>query len=146
MLKLLGITISTTQLLGGLFVLYVGYAIAAKSSYNAKLRKLGARAPIRKTYLPMQLDLAYSIIKAAIDDTMYEFWAATFAKYSPGQYTIESGIGERVIMTADPENIKAILATQFKEFGKGEQFHKDFQDFIGDGGSHARLIPASTSY
>ncbi|KAJ4303653.1 hypothetical protein N0V90_002554 [Kalmusia sp. IMI 367209] len=133
MLKLLGATISTLQLIGGLVVLYVGYAIAAKLSYNARLRKLGARAPIRKTYLPLQLDLAYSIIKAAIDDTMYEFWAATFAKYSPGHYTIESGIGERVIMTADPENIKAILATQFKEFGKGEQFHKDFQDFIGDG-------------
>jgi len=26
-------------------------------------------------------------------------------------------------MTADPVNIKAILATQFADFGKGEEFH-----------------------
>ena len=27
-------------------------------------------------------------------------------------------------MTVDPENIKAILATQFTEFGKGHDFHE----------------------
>lgn len=27
------------------------------------------------------------------------------------------------IMTLDPENIKAILATQFNDFGKGKEFH-----------------------
>lgn len=36
-------------------------------------------------------------------------------------------------MTSDPENIKALLATQFKDFGKGEEFHKDWHPFLGDG-------------
>ena len=27
-------------------------------------------------------------------------------------------------MTVDPENIKAILATQFTDFGKGHDFHE----------------------
>jgi hypothetical protein len=27
------------------------------------------------------------------------------------------------IVTVDPKNIKAILATQFQDFGKGEKFH-----------------------
>lgn len=134
MLQVHGATISTPQLLGGLLILYIGYAIVARFLYDAKLRKLGARAPIRRTWAPLQLDLAYDIIKAAIDDKIYEFWLNTFQKHSRnGCYTIESGIGERVIMTADPENIKAILATQFKDYGKGEQFHKDFEDFLGDG-------------
>jgi cytochrome P450 len=39
----------------------------------------------------------------------------------------------RVIFTADPENIKAILTTQFAEYGKGEQFHKEWEEFLGDG-------------
>lgn len=39
----------------------------------------------------------------------------------------------RVIFTADPENIKAILTTQFAEYGKGEQFHKEWEQFLGDG-------------
>lgn len=38
----------------------------------------------------------------------------------------------RVIFTADPENIKALLTTQFTEYGKGEQFHKEWQAFLGD--------------
>lgn len=39
----------------------------------------------------------------------------------------------RVIFTADPENIKAILTTQFADYGKGEQFHKEWEQFLGDG-------------
>jgi cytochrome P450 len=38
-----------------------------------------------------------------------------------------------VIMTAEPENIKAILATQFKDYGKGERFRKDWFPFLGNG-------------
>lgn len=135
MLEYHGTTITTPQLLGGLLLLFIGYKVAAKISYNAKLRRLGARAPIRTTWLPLELDLLYKIVKAALNDTMYEFWVGTFNTYSRnGCYTIETGIGERVIMTADPENIKAILATQFKDYGKGEQFHADWDAFLGDGG------------
>jgi cytochrome P450 len=32
----------------------------------------------------------------------------------------------------DPENIKAILATQFNDFGKGERFHHQWKEFLGD--------------
>ena len=39
----------------------------------------------------------------------------------------------RVIFTADPENIKAILTTQFNDYGKGEKFHKEWEPFLGDG-------------
>ena len=51
-----------------------------------------------------------------------------------GSYTCELNILEDVvpIMTADPENIKAVLTTQFQDYGKGVQFHKEWQDFLGD--------------
>lgn len=52
-------------------------------------------------------------------------------------YTVESiTVGERIIFTADEENIKAILATQFQDFGKGAQFQKEWNDFLG----HSRCI------
>ena len=41
--------------------------------------------------------------------------------------------GQRMVFTAHPENIKAVLATQFADYGKGEPFHKDWKDFLGDG-------------
>lgn len=40
--------------------------------------------------------------------------------------------GLRCIFTADPENIKAILATQFTDYGKGQPFHDDWREFLGD--------------
>ena len=39
---------------------------------------------------------------------------------------------KRVIFTADPENIKAILTSQFSDYGKGEHFHSEWEEMLGD--------------
>lgn len=51
-----------------------------------------------------------------------------------GSYTVELPLllNARVILTADPENIKAILTTQFESFGKGPNFHAEWEEFLGD--------------
>ena len=68
-------------------------------------------------------------MKAAAQNKILETWQLWFA----GGWTVESApAGMRVIFTADPDNIKAILATQFGDYGKGEPFHRDWQDFLGD--------------
>jgi len=41
--------------------------------------------------------------------------------------------GLRAIITVDPENVKAVLATQFVDYGKGPQFNAAWHDFLGDG-------------
>jgi cytochrome P450 len=40
--------------------------------------------------------------------------------------------GARVILTADSENIKAILSTQFDDYGKGEDFRNVWGAFLGN--------------
>lgn len=40
---------------------------------------------------------------------------------------------ERYLLTGDPENIKAILATQFDDFAKGQLFHDTWSQLLGDG-------------
>lgn len=128
------IALSTPYLFGAFAILYIGYRVALKVYTDARIRKLGARAPIRRSYFPYSLDFAYDAVVSAMNNRIYEMWMATFDRCGgPGRYTMEVGIGERVIMTADPENIKAILATQFKDFGKGEQFRLDWHDFLGNG-------------
>jgi hypothetical protein len=42
-------------------------------------------------------------------------------------------LGERVINTSEPENIKAILATQFKDFGLPPRRKAAFQPLLGHG-------------
>lgn len=38
----------------------------------------------------------------------------------------------RSVFTIDPENIKAVLTGQFAQYGKGERFHEEWRDFLGD--------------
>ena len=48
-------------------------------------------------------------------------------------WTVEARLlGVRHIFTADPANLKAILATQFGDYGKGMPFHAEWKDFLGD--------------
>jgi cytochrome P450 len=81
--------------------------------------------------------LGFDIIKTQLDATInhknLEMWRGLFSKVPSACYTAESNIvGKRLIVTSDPENIKAILASQFADFGKGEPFHKEWSEFLGD--------------
>ena len=126
--------LSTPHLLGALVVLFVGYKITQSLYFNARIRKLGARAPVRKHYLPYGIDIAYDAVMTAMENKTHDMWLNMFKTYClPGHYTLEAGVGDRIIFTADSENIKAILATQFKDYGKGEQFRKDWYPFLGNG-------------
>ncbi|ORY79526.1 cytochrome P450 [Protomyces lactucae-debilis] len=42
-------------------------------------------------------------------------------------------LGQPLFITSEPENIKALLATQFNDFGKGPFFQKQWQQFLGAG-------------
>lgn len=125
--------ISTPTLLGLALGLWLVYRLSRTLYLNVRISKLGARAPVRKSYLPMGLDVAYEAVNAAMQDKSFDMWKALFEKWGKGGFTIEAGIGERVILTAEPENIKAILATQFKDYGKGEKFRIDWHPFLGNG-------------
>lgn len=134
MTDLINTHLSTPYLLGAVVVLYVGFLVTRALVLDARIRKLGARAPVRKSYAPWGVDMAYEVIMAARRNETYDMWVNMFQKWcGPGRYTVEAGIGQRVILTAEPENIKAILATQFKDYGKGEAFRKDWHAFLGNG-------------
>ena len=100
-----------------------------------KIRRLGGHAPVRRTRLPFGIDYIRDLVKYAEADMSLEFWDKNFRQFgnSNNPYTTEVTAGTmRVITTADPENIKAILATQFNDFGKGDHFNKVWHEFLGD--------------
>lgn len=72
---------------------------------------------------------------AVSNDETLKFWNDTFmrlCKNHKSPYTVETTVaGQRIIMTADQENVKAILATQFDDFGKGKKFREDWVDMLG---------------
>lgn len=117
----------------GLVVTYYVGRFLSNVALDVKVRRLGARAPIRTSYVPMGLDMLYKVISYMLKDLNLELWEDMMTTWGKGGYTVEGGTGERIIMTAEPENIKAILATQFKQYGKGEQFRRDWFTFLGNG-------------
>lgn len=76
----------------------------------------------------------FRAVRGTLQHRNLETWTAWFnISASETRYTVEAcPAGRRIIFTAEPENIKAILATQFTEYGKGEPFRKEWQDFLGD--------------
>ena len=112
---------------------YVYLAITSRFEDRA-VAKLGSHAPRVRSYLPFGVDVVYRMIHHSRHDTDLDFWDWLFA-WSPNERskTVEVALARRRwIFTADPENIKAILATQFQDFGKGKQFHEDWKPFLGD--------------
>ena len=79
------------------------------------------------------VDIACKSLQSALSGKMDEFWDFLFTQAPAKSRTIELTMArQRFIFTADPENIKAVLATQFEDYGKGETFHEDWKDFLGD--------------
>ena len=81
------------------------------------------------------LDMLYEGVTYFLRDENLKFWHKNFMLYGKPEnpYTLEAhAFGERIIFTVDPENVKALLATQFNDFGKGAQFNRDWHEFLGD--------------
>ncbi|KAL7942335.1 cytochrome P450 [Trichoderma barbatum] len=111
-------------------VLWVALMTISRIQEHRKIKSLGSYGPSLKPLLPFGLDFIYYGVRAAIDQKNLELWRDVFfGKF----WTIEMRVlNQRVLFTADPENIKAMLATQFHDFGKGPQFYDEWYDFLGD--------------
>ncbi|OAA54744.1 cytochrome p450 alkane monooxygenase [Niveomyces insectorum RCEF 264] len=91
----------------------------------------GRRAPNFAGRLPWGVDLVYRTLRASAQHTNRELWTNIFRTVR--SHTAEFRVlGRRIVFTDDPENIKAILATQFADYGKGAPFHEEFEAFLGD--------------
>lgn len=128
--------------LRGALTLLVGaslfYMVLSRVHESRRIRKIGLRAARVPARLPWSIDVVYKAVQATIHHKNLDIWEHFFAgagvdSRGNGCFTSEMrAMNRRAIFTADPENIKAILATQFAEFGKGDIFHKEWEEFLGD--------------
>ena len=74
----------------------------------------------------------YLAVRATLQCKNLERWTDIFHE-AGNSYTAETRIlNQRLVLTADPENVKAVLATQFGDYGKGKSFHDEWKEFLGD--------------
>ncbi|KAI9840653.1 MAG: hypothetical protein M1838_003955 [Thelocarpon superellum] len=111
------------------FVLLALWAVTTRILKDRRIRVLGSNAPNIPQW-PGGLDFIYNALSALKNNQNVEFWSRYL---HGGIHTVEiRPLLNRVIMTSDPENIKAILASQFQDYGKGEPFRQEWHDFLGD--------------
>ena len=111
------------------------YLILSYIYERLSIRRLGASPPQVPNYLPFSIDILIRSVRNSLADADLDFWTWLFShRKNPHSHTVEVDLGrQRFIFTAEPENIKAVLATQFQDYGKGHSFHEDWKDFLGDG-------------
>lgn len=116
--------------------LFVAFCVFRKVQAAAQISRLGSRAPKIQFRLPYALDFIYKGQQANLVNRDLEFWDQTImtagGRTNVKTAELDAGISTRAIMTKDPENIKALLTSQFADYGKGEPFHKDWKEFLGD--------------
>lgn len=108
------------------------YHIVGRVDEEIRLRRTGGlRASYYPGRLPLNIDLVYKTVVANAKFQNLQHWQQIFR--DAGQHTAEFRVlNRRIIFTDDVENIKAILAAQFGDYGKGEPFHREFAPFLGD--------------
>ncbi|KAK6606379.1 cytochrome P450 52A5 [Botrytis cinerea] len=104
-------------------VIFVLFKVTQFVQRELKIKSLGGHTRRAKTWIPFDLDLIARSVNYGMHDKNLEAWMAFFSGYKDVRYTVEANPGgQRTLFTAEPENIKAILATQFTDYGKGSHF------------------------
>lgn len=107
------------------------YIASSQISYQLRLRKLGASEP---PFLSDNLRgylFSLEILRRLRVGNMPEFFEGLFYKVNRDTLLLRN-TGSLRYTTRDPENIKAVLSTQFSDFSLGLR-HKQFRVLLGDG-------------
>lgn len=111
------------------------YFLLGKWNYQRKTKKFGAKPATN--YLTdgyLGFTVGYVLLQHKKNGTLVDYLVERFNMTKhPMVQTIESkAFGKTTFATRDPENIKAILATQFNDFCLGTR-HAQFAPLLGDG-------------
>ncbi|KAK6859542.1 Cytochrome P450 52A13 [Apiospora arundinis] len=124
---------------GTLTVLYLAYFLIQCTRNELRIRGLGVRAPVLAKNPLTGFRWFLGAARAQRNHRLFQYFDEMFveAKGAPtGDDCVEVQVspagGHRYIITRDPEHIKAVLAGQFAQFGKGKEFHDKWSPFLGD--------------
>ncbi|CRG90750.1 hypothetical protein PISL3812_07795 [Talaromyces islandicus] len=106
-------SLAKVALWSSLFLIALFFVMKFRVAWE--IQNLGGKAPEIPSYFPVAGDFIYQSMKARKSFKELEFWGGTMN-----------------LFTIDPENIKALLTGQFNDFGKGQTFHQEWHEFLGD--------------
>ncbi len=129
-----------SYLIGGscLLLVYVFYyflsSFLASRRHAQNAARLGCKPPpMRPSKLPFGIDLAQRIMKADRERLVPEMFLELHEEMGRPSTWVQNFLGPEVLVTVDPKNIQALLATQFNDFVIGERRRKNFMPMLGNG-------------
>ncbi|KAH8677480.1 cytochrome P450 [Xylariales sp. PMI_506] len=107
-----------------------------RAQRDARIRQMGcvrapsvARDPINALFLIILAE------KYRAQDRLSKWYDHIYSfatPESPNAVELEIYPSQRFVITRDPEHMKTILTTKFADFGKGEEFHRLWEPFLGN--------------
>ena len=119
------------------FAAYVVYlwisAILTSRRHAAKEKRLGCKpTPRLPSSWPFGLDIVWEALKADRGKLFPDILVDRFELMNKRDYSYKV-LGTTSFVTAEPKNIQALLATQFKEFSLGDIRKGNFHPLLGHG-------------
>lgn len=109
------------------------YATIGKVKREIFIKKHGCKeAYVFPDGGPFGLILGYLLQKYKSNGEILDFALSLYDKYGRRSTLAAYLFGVRIVVTGEPENMKAILATQFNDFSLGFR-HAHFKPLLGDG-------------
>ncbi len=112
--------------------------ILKEAWFRVSSRRLAQRAGCKQPYvrpcrLPLGLDNLARTVSAILDHTLQDYDVVLFEEMGCPSTWLQNILGHYYHITADPENIKAMLATQFADFDMGPLRLDQLGPLIGHG-------------
>ncbi|KAI1092701.1 cytochrome P450 monooxygenase CYP539B5 [Rostrohypoxylon terebratum] len=112
------------------------YYVILATRHELRIRKIGGvRAPSLSRNPLIAAWYFIEMGRAMARNELYDQYLKFFARGTPecpDSVELQIFPRERIIFTRDPEHIKAVLASQFSDYGKGPRFHELWRPFLGD--------------
>lgn len=114
-------------------VYWIVYSIFDNRCHARRAEELGCRTPIRRQHhWPLGIDLILKLVKADKEQVLPHELLKVHSELGRSSW-VQQVMGTDIIITNEPENIKAVLATQFNDFEIGPQRRGNFFPLLGNG-------------
>lgn len=124
--------ISIPTAITGLVVLVLIYPYIAHLNYVFQAKRRGLSTPPMRFSFPLGIPTTISNVNSIRNKTLNKRTMEQISLYPKGLTIRNQTMANHVTLTADPENIKTILATKFNDFSLGLRYNIFF-DLFGDG-------------
>lgn len=116
------------------FCFYYTATLITSRRHSREAARLGCQPPLRRPHkLPWGIDFAYLLLEADRQKRAPDYFIELYESLGRPSTWLQLLAGSDNIMTVDPKNLQALLATQFKDFGLGPTRRGNFVAMLGDG-------------